>query len=164
MQNQCQCYFDAVLDYDSSLPPSSSALPRPQQHGTCRPNGDSLRPKRFRVATCSIAKDIVVVTAASVGAVGSMSTSLILSGINEAPECRAKRWQRCHDSKVGGKVLDAPDNGDNQWCQGKDCSVAGTDQARDDPEAVGVVLCGARGQECQTDGQKSGKEEHECDS
>lgn len=109
-------------------------------------------------------QDIVFGTTALHARLTHLRSLLVDHGVHGAPERGASR--RCHgeDAPVGAKVLDAPDDGDDNGGQGEDGAVACADEGGHSCEARGVVLHPAACEQDLAEGEDKGKGEEEGDA
>ena len=70
---------------------------------------------------------------------GRDGTGLVQRRVDRAPESGAKGGHHHDDAPVGAKVLDAPDDADDDGRHGEDGAVTGADERRHGPETLGRV-------------------------
>ena len=97
-------------------------------------------------------------------AVSAVRGVLVSLRINKTPNCRSGSRNHGNDAPVCGKVLDAPDDGDDDGHEGKGTAVAEADQRSGDVGEARVVE-GERGREEKiAQGEEEGRGEEKCEA
>ena len=136
--------------------PTTRASPCPEEKTHGEPNTNSHGPEGGRIACLAMAKDVFWVFFNT--SLGTIRGFLVHSSVHGAPEGSACSRRHGQNAPVCSKVLDAPDDRDNDGSEGKYGTITCADEGGNNGEARSVVLNPA----CCEQELSEGEEESEC--
>lgn len=138
-----------VLDDNPPLFPSILPFPRQHHQSASDPYAPAHPPERRGIALLAVAKDVTTASRAS---------RLIDGRVDQSPHRCAEGWHRGDNSPIRSKVFNAPDHGNNDGRKAENSSITSTNQRRDYPESLAVVLDSPRSQSCKPGREQDCKE------
>lgn len=135
---------------------SSSPIPPRNQPS---PNGD---PNAYRTSHGPESKAPPAMTLAVIRAISVVHGILVPLRIDQTPDGGSGGWNHGNDTPVGGKVLDSPDDRDDNRDERKGTAVAETNQGCGKVGESGVVEKNRGGEKEIADGEEEGGGEEKC--
>lgn len=128
-----QSYNKLILNCYSPRSPTTWPLPciHPQAH--CDPRSCSHTPKCLRITPSPVTFTITSRT--------TRLTARVIRSVNHTPQRSSCRRDDGKYAPVRAEILDSPNAGNDDWYEGKDGTIAYTDERGDDAEdGMGMVL------------------------